>query len=196
MAKFALGIALFFGVARLAPQQNFMLVGWVGMTGAAFLLHFGSFHILSCAMRSLGFAAVPLMNWPIAATSVSEFWGRRWNMAFRDLTHRFLFRPLAARIGAGWALVVGFFFSGLVHDAVISLPARGGYGGPTAFFMIQAAALFIERSRWGRVRGLGRGWTGRLFAAAVLLLPAPLLFHRPFLKEIVIPFMQACQAIP
>ena len=64
---------------------------------------------------------------PLRSTSVSEFWGKRWNTAFRDITFKFLFRPLARRFSVGIALILAFLFSGLVHDLVVSVPARGGW---------------------------------------------------------------------
>lgn len=189
-AKLFLGLALFglAGSSLLGPE---LLRGWVGMAGLAFILHFGTFHLLSCLWRSRGIDAVPLMNWPVLSTSDSDFWSRRWNLAFRDLTHRYVFRPLAARIGGRAALWTGFLFSGLIHDAVISLPSRGGYGLPTLFFLIQAAAISVERSRLGKSVGLHRGATGWLWTLAVLLLPAPLLFHWAFLQNVVLPFLAA-----
>jgi hypothetical protein len=135
-----------------------------------------------------------LMNHPTRSTSVSEFWGHRWNTAFRDLTHQFLFRPLARRTSPVIALCLGFFTSGLIHDIVISIPAEGGYGGPTAFFCIQVAAILFERSPIGVSLGLGRGRRGWLFTAVALLLPVRLLFHDPFVARIAMPFMQACGA--
>jgi hypothetical protein len=194
-AKLALGILLLFVVARLVPARYPYLVGWVGMIGIVMVLHFGIFHLLSCAWRSRGVAAKPLMNWPLASVSVSEFWGRRWNTAFRDLTHRFLFRPLTARFGARPAIGAGFLFSGLVHDLVISVPVGGGYGGPTLFFVVQGAALFVEHSILGRKLGLGQGWRGWLFTLLVLLVPVCGLFHPPFVRDVVVPFLRALGAI-
>lgn len=194
-SKLADGTLLVFGVARFVPESLPSLVGWVGMIGVVLALHFGSFHLLSCLWRSRGIDAQPLMNWPLAAVSLSEFWGRRWNTAFRDLTHRFLFAPLTNRWGPRGAVLVGFLFSGLVHDAVISLPARGGYGGPTLFFLLQGAGLLAERSTIGRSLGLSNGWRGWLFTLLCLLLPAPLLFHPPFVTRVVVPFMQAIGAV-
>jgi hypothetical protein len=55
--------------------------------------------------------------------------------------------------------------------------------------------MLIERSRFGQQIGLGSGWPGRLFATGVLLTPAGLLFHRPFVAGIIVPFMQALRAI-
>lgn len=191
-AKTAFGVAAFFGFARLAPANAPYLAGWIGMIGIGFMLHFGVFHLLSCAWRQAGIDARPLMCWPIASVSLAEFWGKRWNAAFRDLTHLFLFRPLTRRIGPRGALLVGFLFSGLIHDTVISLPARGGYGGPTAFFMIQSVAILIERSAPGQTIGLGRGFCGWVWMAFTLLAPAPLLFHRPFVVDVILPFMHAC----
>lgn len=190
-AKLLLGVLLLVCATRYVPAEYPLAVSWVGMAGVVFVLHFGSFHLLSCAWRSLGIDANPLMDWPILSQSVSEYWGRRWNRAFRDLAHRFLFQPLTARFGARWGLAAGFLFSGFVHDAVISLPAGGGYGLPTLFFAVQGWAMLFERSPRGKRLGLGAGWRGRAFTALTILGPAPLLFHPWFLGRIVVPFVEA-----
>jgi hypothetical protein len=166
------------------------------MAGIALVLHFGIFHLLSCAWRRAGVDARPLMDWPVASASVSEFWGRRWNTAFRDLTHRFLFRPLVPWLGAGRAAVAAFTLSGLVHELVISIPAGAGHGGPTLFFVIQGLATLVERSPTGRRLAPGGGWRGRVFTMLVILGPAAALFHRPFAVEIVVPFLRFVRAIP
>jgi hypothetical protein len=194
-AKLAFGFVVLFGVVRWIPAEYPYLVGWGGMFGLVFVLHFGIFHVLSCGWRSIGVDASPLMNWPVLAESVSDYWGRRWNRAFRDLAHRFLFRPLTPSLGPRGAIVAGFLFSGIVHDVVISAPARGGYGGPSLFFLVQGLAMFAERTRVGRRFGIGRGWRGWLFTLLVVLLPAPLLFHWPFVVEIVVPFLRAIGAV-
>jgi Membrane bound O-acyl transferase family len=190
-AKFALGVALFLGATRIKSLQAPYLIGWIGMVGIVLMLHFGLFHLLSCAWRHIGVDARPLMDWPLKSTSLSEFWGRRWNTAFRDLTHRFLFRPLTRFVGPRGAIFGGFVFSGIVHDVVISMPSRGGYGGPTLFFTIQAAGMLVERTALGKRLGLGRGWNGWLFTLVVLVAPVYWLFHPPFVEGIVVPFMKA-----
>src|SRR6476646_8404071 len=79
--KLTSGVVLLFVVARIIPPQHPYVVGWIGMIGIVLILHFGAFHLLSCVWRSAGLAARPLMNRPLASTSLSEFWGRRWNTA-------------------------------------------------------------------------------------------------------------------
>ena len=188
-AQIVLGAALLATAARWLPSGSPLLAGWLGMIGIILVLHFGSFALLSCLWRAQGVDAAPLMNAPLVSQSVSEFWGRRWNTAFRDLAHRFLFRPLSSRLGPRYGLLAGFLFSGLVHDVVISLPAGGGYGGPTLYFLMQAAAICFERSPLGRRLGLGHGWRGRLFAFLALAPAAGLLFHRPFVEQVVVPWI-------
>lgn len=185
------GLVILFGCVRYLPSEYPYLVGWGGMVGMALVLHFGVFQLLSCIWRVFGIDPKLFMNAPVASRSVSEFWGKRWNTAFRDVTHRFLFRPLAARFGPRHAIFAGFLFSGVIHDLAISVPAGGGYGLPTLYFAWQGAAIFLECSRAGRRLGLGRGWRGWLFTMAALVAPAPLLFHPPFVVGIVVPFLHA-----
>jgi hypothetical protein len=197
LGKFTFGAALLLLCVPNLPADQDDLRGWIGMLGILFVLHFGLFHLLSLGWQSTGVNAKPLMNWPILATSVSDFWGTRWNTAFRDLTHRFLFRPLTSRLGAKAALAIGFLVSGLVHDLVISLPAQGGFGGPTIYFLLQAGAVFFERSKLGQRLGLAHGVRGRAFAVLVLAGPIFLLFHPPFVSAVMVPFMNwLSQAMP
>lgn len=193
-AKTIVGVSLIWGGGGYLADSWPLAAGWVGMIELVFVLHFGTFHLLSCAWRTFGVQASPLMRWPIAAASVSDFWGRRWNLAFRDLTHRFLFQPLSPTLGPRGALFVGFVFSGLVHDLVITVPARGGYGRPTLFFLIQAVGLLAERSTMGRTFGLGTGLRGRLFTGLVLLGPVALLFPPPFVLGVMLPFLKSIGA--
>lgn len=192
--KLGCGAALIWSVAPRVGRRNDWLFGWVAMVGLILFLHCGLFHLLSCAWRSNGVDARPLMNSPLLATGVSDFWGQRWNIAFRDLTHRFVFLPLAKQLGPKRALAVGFVISGLIHELAITIPARSGYGGPTVFFTIQAAALFIERSAWGKRLGLGRGFVGWTFTAVTLIGPVGLLFPTAFVTEIIVPFCRAMGA--
>lgn len=180
--KLSAGVALI-GLAILCRDTvSDMARGWLGMIGIVFTLHFGLFHLLSCVWRRMGCDARPLMNWPVLATSLAEFWGQRWNRAFRDLTYRYLFRPLV-RWGPVRATLTGFLVSGLVHELAITVPAGGGYGGPTVYFLIQGVGLLAERHpRMRHVRG-------RVLTFAVLVAPAYWLFPPPFIERIVIPFM-------
>jgi hypothetical protein len=188
------GTWMFFALARTATRDLY-LAGWIGMVGLILMLHFGTFQLLSCAWRLAGIRARPLMNRPLAATSLADFWGRRWNTAFRDLTHRFLFQPLASRFGTRCGIVAGFLFSGVVHDLVISGPAGGGYGGPTLYFTLQGAGMLAERSALGRRLALGHGWRGWLFTMTVLVAPIRLLFHLPFVVGVIVPFMHSLGAL-
>ena len=129
-------------------------------------------------------------SWFKNSTRRGDFWSRRWNTAFNTLAHEFAFRPLARRYGAGRATLGVFLISGLVHEAVISLPARGGFGLPTAYFIWQGLGVLVERSRWGRRMGLGRGWRGWLFVVTFVAAPAFWLFHPPFVQHVILPMLQ------
>jgi Membrane bound O-acyl transferase family len=188
------GAVIFWTAQHRLPTDSPLLLGCAGMIGIILMLHFGLVHLVSCYFRTLGIDAPPLMNRPMHASSVADFWGRRWNMAYRDLTYQFLFCPLRSKLGAASALLIGFAVSGINHDLVISIPAGGGYGGPTAYFVIQGVAILAEKSKIGRSLGLGHGLFGWLFAAVVLIAPVHLLFHDAFVVRVVVPFMESLGA--
>lgn len=181
-----LGLAIFPTLA-LDP----LLRGWLGMVGVIFVLHFGTFHLLSLGWRSLGVNAMPVMRNPLRSNSLAEFWGRRWNTAFHELATRFTFKPLRAMVGSKGATLLAFLASGLIHELVISVPARGGYGLATAYFLLQGLGVASERTRVGQRLGLGHGWRGRCFTIAAAAGPAFWLFPPPFVHNIILPMLDA-----
>ena len=192
--KTLFGAMLLWNVTRKVPPDHELLAGWTGMVGVVFLLHFGLFHILSLVWRNVGINAAPVMRNPLLTGSLAEFWGKRWNTAFHELVSRFAFRPLRRIVHPAAATLLVFFLSGLVHELVISLPAGGGYGLPTAYFLIQGMGLNMERLPIGRRIGLGRGVRGWIFAVLIVAAPAPLLFHPVFIHHVILPMLRALGA--
>ena len=192
--KTLFGAALLWGIVPRIPGGSDLPAGWVGMLGIILILHFGVFHILSLAWRSSGVDAQPIMRAPLSATSLSDFWGRRWNLGFRHLTHRLIFKPARTRFGVAPAILLSFLASGVIHDLVISLPARGGYGLPTGYFMLQGLGILFERSPLGKRLALGFGFRGWLFAVICAGAPAFILFHPLFVRGVILPFLNAIGA--
>jgi hypothetical protein len=149
LGKTLLGATLLWIIARLAGHG--LMAGWIGMVGFIFMLHFGLFALLSLFWQSRGIDAPPLMKCPIAATSLHDFWGRRWNAGFRDIVFVLFFFPLARRYGTRAAALATFVLSGLIHELVITVPAGGGYGLPTFYFALQGLGLMLERTASVRV---------------------------------------------
>lgn len=91
-------------------------------------------------------------------------------------------------------LLLVFLISGTLHELVISVPARGGYGLPTAYFVLQGLALLFERSKRGQNLGLGSGIKGWCFVALVAGVPAFWLFHPIFIHHVILPMLHAIGA--
>jgi predicted DCC family thiol-disulfide oxidoreductase YuxK len=182
--KTGLGALLVWGVARRLPANQSLLTGWIGWVGLAFLLHFGVMHLLALAWR-----VPPIMRTPILATSLRDFWSARWNMAFRDLAQAVWFAPLRHRYGAGVATIGVFLASGTLHELVISVPARAGYGLPTLYFTLQGLGMMLER-RWQH-----NALFARLMTWVIVAGPAFWLFHPPFIERIVVPFLRVIGAV-
>ena len=189
VVRILFGSWLLFGLARQATDP--IITGWIAMVGMILILHFGLFALLNAGWRGLRVDARPIMEAPLRSTSVAEFWGRRWNGAFNDLALGLVFRPVAQRGGVVVATLIAFAVSGLIHELVISVPAGAGFGLPTGYFLLQALAVLIQR-KWSALRGDVSGW---LFTMIVVAGPAYWLFHPPFVRKVILPFMQAIGAL-
>lgn len=176
-------------VARQAP--NSFAATWVCMVGFIWALHGGVFTLLAAFWRDRGRDATPLMRAPLLAASVTEFWGKRWNHGFRDLVHEGLFKPVARKLGPQAAMVTVFIVSGLIHELVVTVPAGGGYGGPTLYFALQALGVWLECGCPLKSQFI---WRARTFA--FVLLPLPLAFPEPFVMNVCRPFFQFIGALP
>jgi hypothetical protein len=183
------GASCFVTAAYFASRNPRIFDGWLSMFGIVMILHFGTFQLAALAWRAAGVQARAIMRSPLHANSLSDFWGKRWNLGFNQMTRELIFRPLQGRIGAAGALFAAFVASGLIHDLVISLPARGGYGLPTLYFVIQGIAVLFERSSIGLRLGLNGGRRGWLFAFLCAAIPTPLLFHTHFVRSVILPFL-------
>ncbi len=160
------------------------------LAGLSLLMHFGLFDILAGAWRWGGADCQALFRAPWRSTSLTEFWGRRWNLAFSEMTALSVYRPLRNLTGARVATLAAFLFSGLLHEMAISLPVHAGYGLPLTYFALHALAMQIEQQLIQRGRPIDRRrWLGRLWTAAWILLPLPILFHTPFLRGCVWPLV-------
>ena len=189
MVNLLFGSALLWLVARLPGQP--LIAAWIGMVGLVFVLHFGLFRLIVAFWMRRGRGVEPLMRCPIAATSLTDFWSRRWNLAFRDVSHALVFRPVSASWGPSAATWVVFGLSGVLHELVTSVPAGAGFGGPTAYFLLQALGIHLARNL-----NIRTGIAARLWALGFILLPLGLLFHPPFVHRVMIPFFQFIGALP
>jgi alginate O-acetyltransferase complex protein AlgI len=174
-AKMLLGACLL-GVRTGRSELDVPLV----FLGLGFLVHFGICDLLCGFWRRRGVAVERLFVNPAASRTLGEFWGRRWNLAFSAVARERVYRPLARRWGAEAGLAGTFLFSGLLHEALISVPAGAGFGAPTAYFLLHGLLLGIER------RG---GPAGRVWTLFWVLAPLPLLFHPAFVEAIIRPLL-------
>ena len=154
------------------------------LAGLSLILHFGILNINSGIWNLLGVGTYALFKAPFRSLSLAEFWGRRWNFAFSEMTSIAVHRPLKKITNNKIATVVAFAFSGLLHELAISLPVNRGYGLPALYFVIQAIALLLEKKIQFKSKTLNHVWV--LFW---LIVPIPLLFHRYFLEGIIWPIV-------
>jgi alginate O-acetyltransferase complex protein AlgI len=184
------GAVLVFAALQLDLSIHPLVAGWLAMIGIVLLLHFGFFALLSIFWRSRGVDAPPLMQSPIASNSLAKLWSGRWNTAFTQLMHAEVLAPIAKRFGILGGLLGVFLVSGLLHEAVISVPACGGYGLPTAYFALQCCGIFVERSEVGKTLGLSHGAKGWLFCFAFAAAPVFILFPPSFIHNVIVPMIQ------
>jgi alginate O-acetyltransferase complex protein AlgI len=177
-------------IGAASSSIHLWIISIILLPGLSLLLHFGLFNVLAGFWRGVGAETHALFRNPLKSTSLSEFWGRRWNLAFSEMTALVVFRPLRNVVGPRMATMTAFLFSGLLHELAISVPAQAGYGLPFLYFLLHALAMQIEHALSKRgIRIDAVPWRGRLWTIAWLIIPLPMLFHRPFLEGCVWPLI-------
>jgi hypothetical protein len=187
--RIVLGAALLV-LARLAwtSLHSRWLASMGLLSGLSFVLHFGLCNVVAGIWRFLGIPCDALFRAPLLSRNLGEFWARRWNLAFSEMTATAVYRPLRASVGRGPALMTGFLVSGLLHEMAISLPVRAGFGLPLLYFLLHGGLVLVE----GALSRSGRpltGWLGPAWTVFWLVAPLPLLFHGPFLAGVLWPIV-------
>jgi D-alanyl-lipoteichoic acid acyltransferase DltB (MBOAT superfamily) len=152
------------------------------------ILHFGLLSISAGLWRLFGVNTYFLFKEPAKALSLTEFWSKRWNIAFSEMISAAVFRPLKNRTGSVVALMAGFVFSGLLHELALSVPVNSGYGLPMLYFIIQGVLVLIEKLLISHNNlFLQNKVIARLWTFFWVVVPVPLLFHAQFIRQIVWP---------
>ncbi len=190
IVRMAMGVVLI-GAARAVAQEtgSRLAATLLLLPGLSLLLHFGLFNVAAGAWRRWGVDARALFRAPLLAQSLDEFWSRRWNVGYSEMTSLAVFRPLRSTLGSTAATIAAFLFSGLLHELAISVPVRAGYGLPFVYFALHGVAMVAERRL--RAGGWLSGMMGRIWTVGWVVLPTPILFHRPFLEGTIWPLIGA-----
>ncbi|KAH0716054.1 hypothetical protein KY290_009011 [Solanum tuberosum] len=95
----------------------------------------------------------PPFNEPYLASSLQDFWGKRWNLMVTNILHPTVYDPIhsmvADRISRKWAplpaVIATFFVSGLMHELIFYYNGRLKPNGEVMmFFLIHGVALSLE----------------------------------------------------
>lgn len=170
-----------FELGRVFIPQLLLLVG------LSLILHFGILNLSTAMWRVFGINVYELFQSPYKSRSLKEFWGKRWNIAFSEMTALIAYRPLKRAIGMENALTVSFLLSGLLHEIAISLPVMGGFGLPMIYFGIHAFAMHLEAHSTIVKKIIQQKRLSHVWVMSLLILPMPLLFHQEFIQHVLMP---------
>ncbi|TYI85324.1 hypothetical protein E1A91_D05G432600v1 [Gossypium mustelinum] len=105
------------------------------------------------ARAMFGFEFEPQFNEPYLATSLQDFWGRRWNLMVTSILRPTVYYPIrrisTRLLGSRWAslpaIVVVFVVSGLMHELIFYYMTRVAPSWEvTWFFILHGVAVAAE----------------------------------------------------
>ncbi|RLM75032.1 wax synthase isoform 1 [Panicum miliaceum] len=98
------------------------------------------------ARALLGAELEPQFDRPYLASSLGDFWGRRWNLMVPGVLRPCVYRPVRARLGAAAGVLAAFLVSGAMHEVMFYyITLEAGTGEVTAFFALHGACVVAER---------------------------------------------------
>ncbi len=189
-------LTLAFAVSRLPTDSMSLPTRKIAVTllmfvGFSLVVHFGIINLMAGVWRRVGADCRSMFRAPLASFSLREFWGRRWNIGFSEMTALGVYRPLRTRLGTQGATFIGFVFSGMLHELAITVPVMECLGLPLCYFALHGCAMLAE-TRLER-RGIvfrDHPVLARIWTSGWMVLPLPLLFPVPFLREVLWPMIE------
>jgi hypothetical protein len=164
------GLVLARGCARLGildPAWPWLAA--VARAGTFVLVFDGAFRAVEGAVAALGWRPDGVFREPWKLSDISDFWGERWNRFVGRTLALEVFAPARRRFGRAAAVLLTFFHSGVLHEALFRGAADGPDGRYVAFFLIQGLAVLATAADRPSVGG-------RILAWGVLLGASPLFF--------------------
>lgn len=120
-----------------------------------------SLELLLAAVRilihgALGMEMEPQVDRPYLASSLRDFWGRRWNLMVPAILRPSVYNPVRACFGDAAGVMVSFLVSGLMHEVIFYyIMWRPPSGDVTGFFVLHGVCTAAE-AWWGRQAGWWR----------------------------------------
>ncbi|KAL6660343.1 hypothetical protein ACP70R_001889 [Stipagrostis hirtigluma subsp. patula] len=112
---------------------------------------------IPAAGGALGMEVDPQFDRPYLASSLRDFWGRRWNLMVPAVLRPSVYGPVRARAGKAAGVLATFLVSGLMHEAMVCyISLRPPTGEMAAFFLLHGACCVAEE--WCARRRTARGW--------------------------------------
>ncbi|RCV38242.1 hypothetical protein SEVIR_8G133200v4 [Setaria viridis] len=112
---------------------------------------------IAAAGSALGMELEPQFNKPYLASSLRDFWGRRWNLMASAILRPSVYDPVRARAGKPAGVFLTFIVSGLMHEVITwYLTWLPPTGETVAFFLLHGACCVAED--WCARRWAVRGW--------------------------------------
>lgn len=164
-----------------------LLADLVLLVGISFILHFGILNLSTAYWRWWGVHVKELFRAPYRSRSLNEFWGKRWNMAFSEMTTLIAYRPLKFKIGKTAAMILSFLLSGILHEIAISLPVKAGYGLPMLYFALHGILMYAEDKSARVQKILANKVLSHVWVLGWLVFPIHLLFHPAFMEGVLKP---------
>lgn len=128
----------------------------------------------------MGLELFPPSDEPYLSSSISDFWGRRWNLMVTDILRHTVYKPtrvfLSKYMGRDWASVISviatFLVSGLMHELIFYYMARVSPSWEvTWFFVLHGLCVVLEfwvKKLLGQKLGLHWVITGPLTVGFVM----------------------------
>ncbi|XP_062225851.1 probable long-chain-alcohol O-fatty-acyltransferase 5 [Phragmites australis] len=142
------------------------------------------------ARALLGAELEPQFDRPYLASSLRDFWGRRWNLMVPAVLRPCVYHPARARFGAPAGVLAAFLVSGLMHEVMFYyITLEPGTGEVVAFFALHGACAVAEGwcAAWQSQSGLWWWRPPRPVATALTLAfvtgTASWLFFAPVIRS-------------